>query len=228
MIKRLNRSAIVFDLDGTLVESAPDLHGALVHVLEQSGRPTVTLEDVRHMVGDGARAMLERGFAATGGPLGSAELDAAMQLFLRHYGANVARLSHTFEGVEEVLAGLQEAGAALGVCTNKPQALTEALLEELAIDQHFGAVVGGDALPVRKPDPAHLTATLERLGRSGAPAVMVGDSRNDVAAARGAGLPVVLVSFGYTTIPVRELGADIVIDHFADLPAALAELGFRD
>lgn len=227
MIKRLNHSAIVFDLDGTLVDTAPDLHGALAHVLADSGRRTVTLDDVRNIVGDGARAMLERGFAATGGPLEGTAFEAAFQLFLRHYGANVARLSRTFEGVEEVLAGLQEAGAALGVCTNKPQALTEALLEELALDAHFGAVVGGDALPVRKPDPAHLTATLERLSRGGAPAVMVGDSRNDVAAARGAGLPVVLVSFGYTSVPVADLGADIVIDHFRDLPAALAELGFR-
>ena len=227
MIKRLNHSAIVFDLDGTLVETAPDLHGALVHVLAENGRRSVALEDVRHMVGDGARAMLERGFAATGGGLEGQAFEAAFQLFLRHYGANVARLSRTFEGVEEVLAGLQEAGAALGVCTNKPQALTEALLEELALDEHFGAVVGGDALPVRKPDPAHLKATLDQLNRGGAPAVMVGDSRNDVAAARGAGLPVVLVSFGYTSIPVRDLGADIVIDHFRDLPAALAELGFR-
>jgi phosphoglycolate phosphatase len=227
MIKRLNQSAIIFDLDGTLVDSAPDLHGALAHVLAETGRASVRLDDVRNMVGDGARAMLERGFAATGGPLEGAAFEAAFRLFLSHYGANVARLSRAFEGVEEALAGLQAAGAALGVCTNKPQALTEALLEALALDQHFGAVIGGDALPVRKPDPAHLEATLDRLNRSGAPAVMVGDSRNDVAAARGAGLPVILVSFGYTTVPVHELGADLVIDHFRDLPAALAELGFR-
>jgi phosphoglycolate phosphatase len=225
-INSLSGAAIVFDLDGTLVDTAPDLHGALCHVLEQAGRATVTLNDVRAMVGDGARALIERGFAATGAPLSGAAFEDAVRLFLDHYGDNVARMSRTFEGVEQVLAGLRQAGAALGVCTNKPQALTEALLAELALDEHFGAVVGGDALPVRKPDPAHLTATLAAMKRPGAPAVMVGDSRNDVAAARGAGLPVILVSFGYTSSPVQELGGDRIIDHFGELPAALAALGF--
>lgn len=227
MIKRLSESAIVFDLDGTLVETAPDLHGALVHVLEAHGRRPVTLQDVRNIVGDGARATLERGFATTGAPLEAAAFEEAFQMFLRHYAANVARLSRPFEGVEEVLTRFREAGAALGVCTNKPQGLSDSLLQQLDLTKYFGTIVGGDALPVRKPDPAHLTATIERLKRNGAPAVMVGDSRNDVAAARAAGVPVVLVSFGYTSTPVQELGGDIIIDHFRDLPAALAELGFR-
>lgn len=228
MIKPLSDSAIIFDLDGTLVETAPDLHGALVHVLTEAGLPQPTLNDVRLMVGDGARALIERAYAAAGAPIRGDALEAAMSRFLAHYGPNVARLSRTFPGVEKALDRFAAAGAALGVCTNKPQALSQALLDALGLSGRLPVVVGGDALAVKKPDPAHLAATIERMGRAGRPAVMVGDSRNDVAVAKALGIPAVVVSFGYTVIPPAELGADIMIDHFDELPAALHTLGFRD
>jgi len=226
MIKRLSDSALIFDLDGTLVETAPDLHGALAHVLAEAGLPQPSLNDVRLMVGDGARALIERAFAAAGTPIQGDALEEAMNRFLAHYGPNVARLSRTFPGVEKALDRFTAAGAALGVCTNKPQALSEALLDALALSSRLPVVVGGDALPVKKPDPAHLAATIERLGRAGAPAVMVGDSMNDVAVAKALGIPAIVVSFGYTVIPPKDLGADIMIDHFDELPAALRSLGF--
>lgn len=226
MIKRLSDSAVVFDLDGTLVETAPDLHGALAHVLTEAGLPAPSLEDVRLMVGDGARALLEKAYTRVGRLLQGAEMEDAFDRFLAHYHPNVARLSRPYPGVEAVLDELARAGAALAVCTNKPQALSEALLDALGLSARLPVIVGGDALPVRKPDPAHLAATIERLGRTGAPAVMVGDSRNDVAAAKALGIPAVVVSFGYTIIPPRDLGADVVIDHFGELPAALRSLGF--
>lgn len=226
MIKRLSDSAIIFDLDGTLVETAPDLHGALVHVLTEAGFAPPTLEDVRLMVGDGARALLEKAYANVGRRLQGPEMEDAFNRFLAYYHPNVARLSRTFPGVEKALDRLAAAGAALAVCTNKPQALSEALLDALGLSSRLPVVVGGDALPVRKPDPAHLAATIERMGRTGAPAVMVGDSRNDVAVAKALGIPAIVVSFGYTTIPPKDLGADVLIDHFDELPGALGSLGF--
>lgn len=228
MIKRLSDSALIFDLDGTLVETAPDLHGALVHVLTEAGFAPPTLEDVRLMVGDGARALLEKAYANVGRRLQGSEMEDAFNRFLAYYHPNVARLSRTFPGVERALDGLTAAGAALAVCTNKPQALSEALLDALGLSSRLPVVVGGDALPVRKPDPAHLAATIARMGRTGAPAVMVGDSRNDVAVAKALGIPAIVVSFGYTTIPPKDLGADVLIDHFDELPGALHTLGFRD
>ncbi len=216
--------AVVFDLDGTLIDTAPDLHAALVAVLAAAGRSGVTIDDVRHMVGDGARALVERGFAATGDPLPPAAVEGAVARFLGHYGAHIADLSRPFPGVDEALTTLSAAGARLGVCTNKPERLSRDLLAATGLAGRFAAVVGGDSLDVRKPDAGHLLGTLARMGAEPAGAVMVGDSANDVAAARAAGLPVVLVSFGYTATPARELGADAVIDGFADLPEALAGL----
>ncbi len=217
--------ALLFDLDGTLVDTAPDLAAATDHVLEAFGRPPVGLAQVRQMVGDGALALIRRGFAASGPPADDETMAAGHRLFLAYYGDNVANTSRPFPGVVDTLEKLRTAGHAMAVCTNKPHRLSVMLLEQLDLLRFFGAVVGGDSLAMRKPDPGHVTGTLAALGdRAGDGAVMVGDSMNDVAAARGAGIPVVAVSFGYTTIPPGQLGADRLIDDFADLPAALQGL----
>ena len=216
--------AAVFDLDGTLVDTAPDLHRVLAGVMEGIGREAPDPDAVRAMVGEGARVLLERALAASGGPGGAPPIETLLAEFIATYTAEPCRDSRIFDGLLEVLGGLEQAGTRLGVCTNKPQGPTEGLLRALGLAHRFGAVYGGDALPVRKPDPAHLAAVLADLEAPPSQSVMIGDSRTDLLTARALGVPCVLVSFGYTTVPARELGADAVIDSFAELPAALARL----
>jgi phosphoglycolate phosphatase len=220
----LRRTAIVFDLDGTLVDSAPDLAAATDHVLARHGRPPVGLAGIRTMVGDGARAMLERGFDATGGRPDETEFKAALAEFMTWYGAHVADTTKPFPGVREALTELRALGCSLAVCTNKSERFSRDLLTRLGLLPLFGALVGGDTLPVKKPDGGHILGTLARLGQPARKAVMVGDSINDILAARNAAVPAVAVSFGYTQIPVHDLGAQIVIDRFADLIPALRRL----
>jgi phosphoglycolate phosphatase len=215
--------AILFDLDGTLVDTAPDLAGALNYVLTLEGRSVIDPQSVRALVGDGARALIERGMAATGAPVTATQLDQRFDDFIRYYGVHIADASRAFPEVPEMVAALKR-HADLAVCTNKPEALSNRLLAALDLAPAFRAVVGGDSLPVRKPHPGHILGTLERLGVAPGDAIMVGDSRNDVVSAQAAGLPVVVVSFGYTTLPPHELGAERVIDRFTELPAALAVL----
>jgi phosphoglycolate phosphatase len=216
--------AVVFDLDGTLVDTAPDLHAHLNEMLADLGRPGFALDDVRPMIGDGARMMLRRGLEASGGMPDGVDLEALFAEFLRRYTARPQRFGAIFDGVEPVLQALGAAGVKLGVCTNKPQAPADRLLAELDLARHFPVVIGGDSLAVRKPDPGHLQAVLERLGARPGRAVLVGDSANDVSAAKATGVPCVLVSFGYTETPARDLGAARVIDHLSELSAVLASL----
>jgi phosphoglycolate phosphatase len=216
--------AVVFDLDGTLVDTAPDLHAHLNEMLAELGRPGLTLAAIRPMIGDGARALLQRGLEVSGGPPASADLDALVLEFLTRYTAQPVRHGAVYDGVVAVLSALEAAGVGLGVCTNKAQAPSERVLAALGLGRWFPVVIGGDRLAVRKPDPGHLRAVLERLGARPARAVMVGDSATDLATARAVGLPCVLVSFGYTPIPAAALGADRVIDHMGELPDALAGL----
>jgi phosphoglycolate phosphatase len=216
--------AVVFDLDGTLVDTAPDLHAHLNEMLADLGRPGFALDDVRPMIGDGARMLLRRGLDASGGMPAGVDLEALFAEFLRRYTARPLRFGASFDGVEATLKGLARAGTKLGVCTNKPQAPTDRLLAELDLARHFAVVIGGDSLSVRKPDPGHLLAVLEGLGARPERAVLVGDSANDVSAAAATGIPCILVSFGYTQTPARALGATCVIDHMSELPAALAGL----
>jgi phosphoglycolate phosphatase len=220
----LRRTAIVFDLDGTLVDSAPDLCDALNRMLARRGRPPVEPAAIRAMIGDGARALVRRGLEGGGGVGDEAAFEAAVAEFLAHYDAHLADRSRPFPGVIEALTQLSAAGCRLGVCTNKAERFSRKLLDALGLGQFFAAVVGGDSLPARKPDPAHLVGALAQMGARPAEAVMVGDSANDVAAARGAGVPVVVVSFGYTRTPAAALGGDRLIDHFDELAAALAAL----
>jgi phosphoglycolate phosphatase len=209
-------SAVVFDLDGTLVDSAPDLCGVVNDMLHQHGRVALDMDDIRKMVGDGAAKLIERGFASTGGL--PAPLPDLTREFIRLYEARIARETRPFPGVIETLERFRAAGLKMGVCTNKTTHLSRRLLDELDLSRFFTAVVGGDG-PARKPDRRHLEATMRELGTDAREALMVGDSMNDVAVARNAGVEVVAVTFGYTTIPPHELGADRVIDRFDELPA---------
>lgn len=218
--------AIVFDLDGTLIDSAPDLKAALNVLLREQGRRALELPETILMIGDGARRLVERAFAATGGGSGiEADLDLLTRRFLDIYERAATTLTVPYPGVEATLARLMDAGLALGVCTNKPYRATRRILEELDLVRFFQAVVGGDTLEgIRKPDPRALLFAISEMNAAPTATVMVGDNANDVAAARGAGIPIILVEGGYTGTPAAELGADHVIAGFGELEAALARL----
>ena len=215
---------ILFDLDGTLVDTAPDLAGAMNAVLGRDGRPHLPVAAVRAMVGRGAQVLIEKGFAATGASADPERLPGLVENFLDYYRLNLTANSVPFVGAREVVADFAAQGARLGVCTNKPFDLAEALLRELDFRSPFHSVRGADSAPYKKPDPRHVYDTLTLAGGSHGEAVLIGDSETDVKAARAAGIPVVLVSFGYTETPVTELGGDAIIDHFRDLPDALRAL----
>lgn len=217
-------AAVVFDLDGTLVDSAPDLQAVLATMLGDQGLPIPSVGAVRGMVGEGARVLVQRAWRAAGRDPGSDELDRLHRRFVSLYEANPCRFTTVFPGVADALDRLNDAGVRLALCTNKPQRPTELLLDAVGLARKLRVVVGGDHLPVRKPDPAMLHTVLERLGVRPAQAVMVGDSPIDLETARAARVPVVLVSFGYTAIPARELAPDAVIDHFDELEDALRSL----
>tara|TARA_B100001939_G_scaffold348193_1_gene373644 strand:- start:5096 stop:5809 length:714 start_codon:yes stop_codon:yes gene_type:complete len=217
-------SAVLFDLDGTLVDSARDLTLSLNHVLRQTGRPEVSLDEVRHMVGHGARALIMKGMEKTGDVPPEEEIDQLQDMFLAYYQAHMSEETVVFPGVHDALSRLKKNGIDLAICTNKSELLTHKLLEELELAPYFTAVTGGDSYPFRKPDPRTLLATLEKMGQSAEKALMVGDSANDIEAARAAGLPVIGVSFGYTPVPVQDLKPDIVIDHYNEFFPALCTI----
>lgn len=215
---------IVFDLDGTLVDTAPDLTAALNAVMRRAGRREVPLADVRHMVGRGARYLIERAMEATGEPADPNTTSDLFDHFLTYYDANIAVESRPFERAETVIKHLAKHGHKLGICTNKPEALSLKLMNELGLRTLFPVILGADSRPYRKPDPRHLLDTIAALGGNPASAILIGDSETDVKTARAANVPVVVVSFGYTEIPPRDLGADAVIDHFDALEQALKDL----
>ena len=213
---------VVFDLDGTLADTAPDLTAALNHALTVMGRAAVSEASVRTMVGHGARALLQKGLAATGA-VSDALVEEGFPIFLDYYAAHIADGSRPFPGLERALDALAARGVKLAVCTNKLESLSYALIGALGWEERFIALVGGDTLSVRKPDPAPLLETIARAG--GGRAAFVGDSITDTDTARNAGLPCVAVSFGFSDRPAAELGAGAVIDHFDELIPALERLG---
>lgn len=213
-----------FDLDGTLVDTAPDLIGVLNQLLEEQSLPQVPLAAARHLVGHGARAMLIHGFAEAGAPWEETRGDALFDRFIDLYLGRIARESRPFPGVEATLDALGAAGARLCVCTNKRTDLAVGLLEALEIAGRFAVIAGPDAVSRRKPHPEHIRETVMRAGGDLRRAVMVGDSATDVGAARSAGVPCVVVDFGYTEIPPAELGGDALIADFTDLPEAARRL----
>lgn len=211
----------VFDLDGTLADTAGDLVGTLNVILEQEGLSPLPVEKARDMIGAGARALIERGFEAAGKELAPAYLDKLFGQFMVHYGENIRVRTELYPGVAAALDRLEAAGFILAVCTNKVEEHSVKLLHELGVGHRFAANCGRDTFPYFKPDPRHLTLTIERAGGHPARAVMVGDSRTDIVTAQNARIPVIAVPFGYTEVPVQELGPDLVIDHFDDLFAAV-------
>ena len=213
---------VIFDLDGTLVDTAPDLCAALNHALGELGRAPVDAEVVRHLVGHGARALLEAGLALTG-DTSATLVDAGMPPFLRYYAAHIADASRPYDGVEAALDALAAAGTVLAVCTNKPVGLANALLDALGWTARFAAVLGGDSVPARKPDGAHVATTAAAAGYDLEACVFVGDTAVDVAAARAAGVPVIVVAFGFAP-DAHALGADAVIDRYDELLPALRRL----
>lgn len=212
---------VAFDLDGTLADTAPDLAASLNHTLGALGRDGVPAESVRHLVGHGAKALLRKGLAATGEP--SEELvERGFPIFLDYYGANICNGTKAYPALEAALDALTERGIALALCTNKPESLTHQLIEALGWSNRFAAIVGGDTLPVKKPDPAPLHEAIARAG--GGQGAFVGDSITDADTARAAQIPFVAVSFGFSDRPVEALGADAMIDSYAELLTALARL----
>jgi phosphoglycolate phosphatase len=183
----------VFDLDGTLVDSAPDIHAALDRMMAVKRLPSFARAEVVGMIGDGVRVLLERAYAARGLLLD----EAGFEHFMADYGTNAAVLTRAFDGIPELLGVLRNAGWRLAVCTNKPEAAARSLLTGLGLDGHFSALGGGDSFPMRKPDPGHLRATLAAAGTAPKDAVMIGDHRNDIEAARGAGVRAIFAGWGY-------------------------------
>lgn len=219
-----SRATIVFDLDGTLAETAPDIFAVLNIILEREGLAAVPPARARDLVGAGARVLIERGFSLYGRTLDATKLDALFALFLELYAERIADESFLFPGVVGALDTLARKGHRLAVCTNKPERHARMLLEALGVDGRFGAIAGRDTYPYFKPDPRHLTMTVEAAGGDPVDAIMVGDSRTDVLTARAAGLPVICVPFGYTDVPVEDLSPDVIIPHFDDLTEAVARL----
>jgi phosphoglycolate phosphatase len=220
--------AIVFDLDGTLIDSAPDIGSALNSLLAERGRAPLALMTIRTMIGDGSTELVRRAFAATGAGLSDDQLSEAVRRYVDLYAAHPVSSGCVYPGVHETLRALAAAGVRLGLCTNKPSRVVAGVLPALGLASYFGVVCGGDTLSARKPDGAPLLWVLDRLGLPSveAPgrAAMVGDGRNDVLSARAAGVPVIAVSYGYSRVPAVELGADVVISHFSQLREALERL----
>jgi phosphoglycolate phosphatase len=215
---------LVFDLDGTLADTAHDLIGALNALLAREGLSPVALEAARPLVGAGARALIERGFARQGAPLDSMRTDALVRDFLLHYEAHIADDSRLFPGALAALDRFKAAGFRLAVCTNKPEALARLLLQKLSAADRFAAICGRGSFPMHKPDPRTLWLTIEAADGDLRRAVMVGDSKTDIDTARAAGTPSVAVDFGYTDTPVAAFSPDRVISHFDELWDAVASL----
>lgn len=219
--------AVVFDLDGTLVESVDDIADALNTALAGAGLATFAPADVRLMVGGGARVLVERALTRLGRDGATKTGDRLLRDFLAAYGAAPARHTVGFPGAEEVLQSLAASGRRLGICTNKPADITRDVLAALGYARHFASIVGSQPDLLPKPHAAMLHKALDELGARAADAVMVGDSLTDLETARAAGVKVVLLSHGYSARPVRELGADAVAGDLWAVPAALAGLAPR-
>jgi phosphoglycolate phosphatase len=219
----MERILLVFDLDGTLVDSVPDLRAAVNEMLRERGRPPLSPSEVKRMVGDGAPALVERALAASG--TGPAGLGDALARFLEIYEANAIRLSRPYPDVRETLTVLRRRGYRAAVCSNKPQRATMAVIEGLGFLPLFDGIAGGDRFSVKKPDPGHLLGLIGELGASITATAMIGDNEHDAAVAHAAGVPLVLMRYGYARVAPESLAADALLDHFADLPAALERLG---
>jgi phosphoglycolate phosphatase len=213
---------IVYDLDGTLADTAGDLMDALNTVLTHQGLAPLPVANARSMLGAGGRALIARGFAVSGRELAPPKLDALFGDFLAHYNAHLVDKTRLYPGVEAALSAFERAGWRQAVCTNKMEGSARILMEKLGVASRFAFICGQDTFGVGKPDPKPLLGTIAAVGGAGGHAIMVGDSVTDIKTARAAGLPVIAVDYGYTDVPVSDLGPDRVISHFDELEAACA------
>ena len=214
--------AIVFDLDGTLIDSVHDVAANLNLVLEGMGRRPMSIDETKDAIGHGGRVLVEKALELTGDIVSADEIDRCTRDFLDNYVKNPVQLTPVFPGVLDVLAQLKADGLCLGLCTNKPEATTGAVLDELGLAGYFQAVTCGDNVPHRKPDGRHVLLTMEMMGAG--TAVMVGDSETDMAAGRNAGIPVIAVTYGYRHCAAGDLDADVLIENFSTLPGAISRL----
>jgi phosphoglycolate phosphatase len=213
----LKNRVLVFDLDGTLVDTAPDLMHATNHVLATLKRRAITMDEVRSFVGHGAKALIARGCEATGDPVDPRAIETLYQEFIIYYAANIAISSRPFPGLVNFLSHAREQNVKLAVCTNKLESLSVRLLDALGLSHHFGAVVGPDTIGVAKPDPRPFHEAVKRLGVSTPNAIMIGDSETDILTARNAGAPVIAVPFGYTAKPVESYNPDRLVTHYDEM-----------
>jgi phosphoglycolate phosphatase len=217
-------ATIIFDLDGTLVDTAPDLVATLNVVLGREGLPAIGYDEARLLVGGGARRMIERGVASEGKARTAADLDRMFNDFIAYYADHVADHSRPFPGVEEALDVLAARGCRFAVCTNKLEWLSVRLLKALGLADRFVAICGQDTFGIQKPHPDALHSTLRKAGGTIHRAVMVGDSQTDIATAQAAGIPIIAVDFGYTDVPVAQFAPDRIISHFNALPDSIADV----
>ena len=215
---------VVFDLDGTLVDTAPDLISALNFVLDREGLPPVPLYQARNMIGAGARKLIERGLELKGRAASTSEITRLTEDFIGYYAEHIADASRPFDGLENALDELATRGCCLAVCTNKLEWLSKLLLDRLGLSSRFSAICGADTFGVAKPDPAILQQTVARAGGNISSAIMVGDAGTDIGVARRAGVPVIGVEFGYTDVPIAELKPDRLIRHMSELREAVESL----
>jgi phosphoglycolate phosphatase len=215
---------VVFDLDGTLVDTAPDLINALNYILVREGMPPVPLHSARTMIGAGVRRLIERGLELDGRTVEPEDITRLTNDFIDYYAAHIADASRPFEGLEGALDDLAARGYRFAVCTNKLEWLSKLLLDRLGLSARFSAICGADTFGVSKPDPAILRQTVARAGGELSSTVMVGDAGPDIGVARRAGVPVIGVEFGYTEVPIADLKPDLLINHMKRLPEAVESL----
>ena len=215
---------VVFDLDGTLVDTAPDLISALNFILDREGLPPVPLQSARTLIGAGVRRLLERGLEVDGRHASAEDIDRLTDDFIEYYAAHIADASRPFDGLESALDDLEAQGYRFAVCTNKLEWLSKRLLDRLGLSARFAAICGADTFGISKPDPAILQQTVARAGGQLSTAIMVGDAGPDIGVARRAGIPVIGVEFGYTDVPIADLKPDRLIGHMSELPPAVESL----
>ncbi|MFM1813851.1 MAG: hypothetical protein RLZ98_546 [Pseudomonadota bacterium] len=220
----MHTTTVVFDLDGTLIDTAPDLVAAANRSLAELGLPPVSAATIKPFVGYGARRMIVEGLRASSVELDDGEVDRLLEIYLEHYAENIAVESRPFPNVIGEIEAMRKAGARIAICTNKREDMSRRLITALGLDRHFDAIVGRDTLPVCKPHPDHLLETIARAGGDRNRAIMIGDTETDIATARAAKVPVIAVTFGYSPVAVGSYAPDVTLDNYSGLSRLAAEL----